>query len=225
MDGSILTIVVTGLYIWVIGAFGHKNLTVGGNITLSCSNISKTTTQVDWFRVENGTKACCISSLYGYNCEPSYCSGFKHRRFQMSANVTDVFLTIYEVKTSDSGLYFCGFFIKSNIVLGEATYLSVEGDGDPIHSAVNENSQTDGRSSWIFLMAISLGLLSGMLATVVIILVVKYSKLKKVNRELQDSAREDRSKEVNYAAVNIKATKRPQTHRQMETHVIYSSTR
>ncbi|XP_055084950.1 uncharacterized protein LOC117386469 isoform X2 [Periophthalmus magnuspinnatus] len=208
MDGSILTIVVTGLYIWVIGAFGHKNLTVGGNITLSCSNISKTTTQVDWFRVENGTKACCISSLYGYNCEPSYCSGFKHRRFQMSANVTDVFLTIYEVKTSDSGLYFCGFFIKSNIVLGEATYLSVE-----------------GRSSWIFLMAISLGLLSGMLATVVIILVVKYSKLKKVNRELQDSAREDRSKEVNYAAVNIKATKRPQTHRQMETHVIYSSTR
>uniref|UniRef100_A0A3B4AIJ0 Ig-like domain-containing protein n=1 Tax=Periophthalmus magnuspinnatus TaxID=409849 RepID=A0A3B4AIJ0_9GOBI len=181
-------------------AFGHKNLTVGGNITLSCSNISKTTTQVDWFRVENGTKACCISSLYGYNCEPSYCSGFKHRRFQMSANVTDVFLTIYEVKTSDSGLYFCGFFIKSNIVLGEATYLSVEGKVICSHCDFLKRSM---------------------------LYLTVFSHLKDIFESMSiiPTLTLDRSEEVNYAAVNIKATKRPQMHRQMEPHVIYSSTR
>ncbi|XP_055012818.1 uncharacterized protein LOC129409904 [Boleophthalmus pectinirostris] len=227
MNSSALTVAFTSLCVWMMGALGDKKLEVelGENVTLSCSNISKETTQVDWFRVENGTKARCISSVFGSDDEPSYCSGFKHSRFQMNTNKTLVFLTIYQVQTSDSGLYFCGFFIRSNVVLEESTYLSVEDHADPTNSAMNENPQT-GCFSWIPLTTIALWVLSGILAVVVIILAIKYSQLQKVSKELQKSANEVRSEEPNYAAINIKATKRPQTlHRQMEPQVIYSSTR
>lgn len=114
----------------VIVTLAHKKLDVrlGENITLSCANISREDTQTQWFRVENGTKASCVSSIMGSDhASLSYCSGFKNGRFGMSSNKTDVFLTIKEVDYSDTGLYFCGFFIKSNIVLGETTYLDVMG--------------------------------------------------------------------------------------------------
>uniref|UniRef100_A0A8C6UBX9 Ig-like domain-containing protein n=1 Tax=Neogobius melanostomus TaxID=47308 RepID=A0A8C6UBX9_9GOBI len=100
----------------LIKTLGHERLAVhpGENVTLSCANISKDETQADWFRVENGTKANCISSKLGAD-PPSYCAGFKNGRFRMGSNKTNVFLKIDEVDFLDSGLYFCGFFIKSNI--------------------------------------------------------------------------------------------------------------
>uniref|UniRef100_A0A665VIL9 Immunoglobulin domain-containing protein n=1 Tax=Echeneis naucrates TaxID=173247 RepID=A0A665VIL9_ECHNA len=98
----------------------------GGDVTLLCSNISQETTQTDWFRLINGTKATCVSSMYRPDGPTSFCKGFEHG-FEMSTNVTMIFLKIKRVNLSDSGFYFCGFYRDQHTVIAETTYLNVQG--------------------------------------------------------------------------------------------------
>ncbi|XP_029382665.1 uncharacterized protein LOC115059185 isoform X1 [Echeneis naucrates] len=101
----------------------------GGDVTLLCSNISQETTQTDWFRLINGTKATCVSSMYRPDGPTSFCKGFEHG-FEMSTNVTMIFLKIKRVNLSDSGFYFCGFYRDQHTVIAETTYLNVQGDSE-----------------------------------------------------------------------------------------------
>ena len=57
----------------------------------------------------------------------SFCDGFQNGKFKMSSNTTTLFLRINEVELSDSGLYFCGFYLNSNSAIVSATYLKVQG--------------------------------------------------------------------------------------------------
>uniref|UniRef100_A0AAV2JCR3 ATP synthase F0 subunit 8 n=1 Tax=Knipowitschia caucasica TaxID=637954 RepID=A0AAV2JCR3_KNICA len=75
-------------------------------------------------------------------------------------------------------------------------------------------------------MAVTFGLLSGILSVVVAVLALKNRSLQKVIKELQENSNEIESQELNYAEVNVRAAQRPQRSlRQMEPHVVYSSTR
>ncbi|XP_037614591.1 uncharacterized protein LOC119481567 isoform X1 [Sebastes umbrosus] len=101
----------------------------GDEVTLTCNNISSGQTQTDWFRVINRTKPSCISSMYWFDDEASFCVGFQNR-FEMSSNISTVFLKIKRVDFSDSGLYFCGFYVAPHTVIADATHLIVQGDGE-----------------------------------------------------------------------------------------------
>ncbi|XP_020789615.2 uncharacterized protein LOC110168518 [Boleophthalmus pectinirostris] len=187
----------------------------GGNITLSCSNISKETTQVDWFRVENETKARCISSMIGSDDEPSYCSGFKHSRFQMSISKTHVFLTIYQVQTSDSGLYFCGFFIRSNVVIGESTYLSVDGDEGDLVTIIPVDEKMDCPS--VYTVLIILGSITVFSILIITGLSVKIFHLQRAKDQTPDS----RENCTGTARVFMATTVRSRLPRKPEdTHVV-----
>ncbi|CAK6973015.1 uncharacterized protein LOC128383406 [Scomber scombrus] len=102
----------------------------GKEVTLLCSNISATPTQTDWFRVVNRTKASCIASMYGSESNTSLCDGFQNTKFEMSSNISTIFLKITQVDLSDSGLYFCGFYINTHTVIADVTELHVQGDGE-----------------------------------------------------------------------------------------------
>uniref|UniRef100_A0A3Q2WX47 Ig-like domain-containing protein n=1 Tax=Haplochromis burtoni TaxID=8153 RepID=A0A3Q2WX47_HAPBU len=95
----------------------------GDEVTLQCSNISAYPTQTDWFRVVNKTKPSCVSSMYGSDSEASFCHGFRNRNFNMSSNVSFVFLQIKRVDLSDVGLYFCGLYISGHTVISNASSL------------------------------------------------------------------------------------------------------
>uniref|UniRef100_A0A7N6B605 Ig-like domain-containing protein n=1 Tax=Anabas testudineus TaxID=64144 RepID=A0A7N6B605_ANATE len=116
-----------------ISVSGSESQTVevqpGEEVTLLCSNISKHATQTEWFRVVQRTKPRCISSMYRSDGEASYCDEFQNG-FEMSSNTSTVFLKIKRVDLSDSGLYFCGFYINTHTVITSATYLNVQDDPD-----------------------------------------------------------------------------------------------
>uniref|UniRef100_A0A8D0ATV6 Ig-like domain-containing protein n=1 Tax=Sander lucioperca TaxID=283035 RepID=A0A8D0ATV6_SANLU len=83
----------------------------GGEVTLTCSNPSSRDAATLWLRVVNRTKASFISAMFSSTVKPFYSDGIQNGRFNMSTNISTLFLQIKHVDVSDSGLYLCGFYI------------------------------------------------------------------------------------------------------------------
>uniref|UniRef100_A0A8C5HJI7 Ig-like domain-containing protein n=1 Tax=Gouania willdenowi TaxID=441366 RepID=A0A8C5HJI7_GOUWI len=118
------SILITSLICWISDSQTVR-VKPGEDVTMSCSNISSSPSQADWFRVVNGTQSRCIAAMFEYNGRVSYCKGFGKEKFEMSSNISTVFLKIKQVDLSDSGLYICGFYIKRNTVIATAATLKV----------------------------------------------------------------------------------------------------
>uniref|UniRef100_A0A8D0AQF8 Ig-like domain-containing protein n=1 Tax=Sander lucioperca TaxID=283035 RepID=A0A8D0AQF8_SANLU len=201
----------------------------GGDVTLMCSNISSVRTTTEWFRVINRKKLSCVSSMNPYDSNASFCGGFQNG-FEMSSNISTVFLKIKRVDLSDSGLYFCGFYIGRHTVIVNATYLKVQ----DCHSTINLE-ESDGMTNLVIVI------LGVFLNIVIIVLAVKIRKLQTaVDEELQPERNEVNpaltyincdlgSDELNYAALNFQAkpkrSRRPASERELEPHVVYAATR
>ncbi|XP_071334065.1 T-cell surface glycoprotein CD8 beta chain-like [Trachinotus anak] len=97
----------------------------GEEATLLCSNFTSSPSQIIWFRLVNRTQPRCISSMYNSITPASFCSGFENGKFEATSNISTVFLRVKHVDLSDSGLYFCGFFLNKYSVIVSATYLKV----------------------------------------------------------------------------------------------------
>ncbi|XP_031144326.1 uncharacterized protein LOC116042320 isoform X3 [Sander lucioperca] len=200
----------------------------GGDVTLMCSNISTVPTQTEWFRVINRTKPSCVSSMYGSDSKPSFCDGFQNR-FEMSSNISTVFLKIKRVDLSDSGLYFCGFYIDGHTVIASATHLKVQGNSESDFGVdLKPEKESDGMTNFLIVI---LGVLTVFLTIVVIVLAVIIKKLQTaVIEEQQPERNKDLgSDELNYAALNFqvkpKRSRRPASERELEPHVVYAATR
>uniref|UniRef100_A0A3Q1J6Z5 Ig-like domain-containing protein n=1 Tax=Anabas testudineus TaxID=64144 RepID=A0A3Q1J6Z5_ANATE len=219
------------LYSW-ISVSGSESQTVevqpGEEVTLLCSNISKHATQTEWFRVVQRTKPRCISSLYRADYNSSYCDGFQNG-FEMSSNTSTVFLKIKRVDLSDSGLYFCGFYINTHTVITSATYLNVQGKIivmsniflELFHKVLSqkyENNDPDGTTN---LMTVILCGLTVFLTTVIIGLFVKIRKLKTGTNLASD--------DLNYAALSFlekpKRVRKPASESVLEPNVVCAATR
>ncbi|XP_045897886.1 uncharacterized protein LOC123965411 [Micropterus dolomieu] len=196
----------------------------GEEVTLLCSNISRDPTTTEWFKLINRTKPSCISSMY----QSSFCHGFKNGRFEMSSNISTVFLKIKKVDLSDSGLYFCGFYVNKHTVIASTTLLSVNGNGESGEEVAFKNeSKPDGITN---LMSVILAGLAVFLTMVVIVLAVKIRKLTAVNEEPQPEGNKNLdSDDLNYAALSFqpkaKRNRRPASEREVETNVVYAATR
>ncbi|XP_028461967.1 uncharacterized protein LOC114573927 [Perca flavescens] len=200
----------------------------GGDVTLMCSNISSTQTQTDLFRVINRTKPSCVSSMYKSDSEASYCYGFQNG-FDMISNISTVFLKIKRVDLSDSGLYFCGFYIGKHTVIAGATHLKVQGNSE---SDFGVDSKTEKESEGMTNgMIVILGALTVFLTIVVIVLAVKIRKLQtaEIEEPQPERIKDLASDELNYTALNFQAkpkrSSRPASERELETHVVYAATR
>ncbi|XP_026149449.1 uncharacterized protein LOC113122363 isoform X2 [Mastacembelus armatus] len=214
-------------YSWV-SVSGSESQTVqvqpGEEVTLLCPNISTTPTQTDWLRLVNRTKSSCVSSLYESEGSPSFCHGFQNGKYEMSSNVSTVFLKIKHVDLSDSGLYFCGFYIKKHTVIAKVIELSVQGNGETDDEVDFKKNESDGR---INLITVTLGCLTVGFMMVVTGLAVKIRKQQKaLNKELHPQRNKVLvSKYMDSAALRFLPETRRSRTPDVETHVSYTACR
>ncbi|XP_056225508.1 uncharacterized protein LOC130164655 [Seriola aureovittata] len=198
----------------------------GEDVTLLCSNISRSPTQTDWFRLVNRTKASCISSMYESENEASFCDGFQNR-FEMSSNISTVFLKIKRVDVSDSGLYFCGFYKGKHTVITDAIHLNVQGNNESDYEEDCNSEEIPGGMT--NLMSVVLGGLTVFLTIVVIVLAVKLRTA--ANEEPRPGKNKNLGSEDLKSAAALRLlsktmrNRRPASEREVETHVVYDATR
>ncbi|XP_030018755.1 uncharacterized protein LOC115439001 [Sphaeramia orbicularis] len=229
---TVITVLFLSCHSWTSGSVPESQtveVQPGENITLSCINKAGSATQTEWFRVTNRTKASCISSMFEHDETASFCDGFGKEKYEMMANTSKIFLHIKDLDFSDSGLYFCGFYLNAHTVISETTYLNVQVTSD---SDKDANIRTIDEPDGIKILIIAvLGGLSGVLAIVAIALAVKIRKLQTaVNEELQQERNKNvPSDNLTYAAINFQAKpkrkRRPASGREIEPNVVYAATR
>nr|XP_033466279.1 uncharacterized protein LOC117246460 isoform X2 [Epinephelus lanceolatus] len=201
-----------------ISVSGSESQTVevqpGEEVTLTCTNISSRPCQTDWFRLINRTKPSCISSMYWADGVASFCDGFQSG-FEMSSNISTVFLKIKRVDLSDSGVYFCGFYKDTHTVIGDATHLKIQDDHDALRN----------------LMTVILGALMVFFMVAVIVLAVKIKQRQKAeNEELHPERNKNPcTDDLNSAALRFLPetirNRRPESEKEVETRVIYTASR
>ncbi|XP_071334057.1 uncharacterized protein [Trachinotus anak] len=199
----------------------------GEEVTLRCSNITKSKSVAFWFRLVNRTEVSCISFMTASDSAAELCDGYKNEKFDMKSNMSSIFLKIKKVDSSDSGLYFCGFYTNGNAVFS-VSYLNVEGqlknqfdDEDSI-----SEKKTDEKPELTILRSVTV-----LLVMIIIGLVVKIRKLQKAaNEELHPERNKNLgSDDLNSAALRLLSktirNRRPASEREVETHVIYNAAR
>uniref|UniRef100_A0A4W6BID5 T-cell surface glycoprotein CD8 alpha chain n=1 Tax=Lates calcarifer TaxID=8187 RepID=A0A4W6BID5_LATCA len=98
----------------------------GQEVTLLCPKIFKDETVTFWFRLVNRTEVSCISVMLTSNSPVHFCDGYQTGNFEMSSNISTLFLNINQVNVSDSGQYFCAFYTRGRLIF-RVIYLNVDG--------------------------------------------------------------------------------------------------
>uniref|UniRef100_A0A3Q2VUV7 Ig-like domain-containing protein n=1 Tax=Haplochromis burtoni TaxID=8153 RepID=A0A3Q2VUV7_HAPBU len=198
----------------------------GEDVTLQCSNISRSSTHTEWFRVVNRATLSCIASMYGSNGQASFCDGFQNGKFNMTSNNVAVFLQIKPVDLSDAGLYFCGFFLDYHIIISTRVQLRIQGEFRLKTFLCNfkECNRTTQP------LSIILAGLTGLLSIVVIVLVLKVRKPQtgKCGYNLFHLLLQNvDSVYLKSAALRLHPqtprSRRPAIETQVETHVVYAA--
>uniref|UniRef100_A0A669C071 Uncharacterized LOC109194318 n=1 Tax=Oreochromis niloticus TaxID=8128 RepID=A0A669C071_ORENI len=197
----------------------------GEEVALQCSNISRSSTHTEWYRVVNRATLSCIASMYGSNGQALFCDGFQNGKFNMTSNNVAVFLQIKPVDLSDAGLYFCGFFLDYHIIISTTVELRIQGgetsEGEDFKTEENCNRMTQP-------LSILLAGLTGLLTMVVIILVLKIRKLQTAPQQQPEQSSENvDSVDLNSAVLRLHPqtlrSRRPAKETQVETHVVYAA--
>lgn len=83
--------------------------------------------EIFWFRLTKRSELHCICSMSQPHEPASFCTGIQSGKFEMSTNISTVFLKIKQVDLLDSGLYFCGTYLSNYAVIVHATNVEVQG--------------------------------------------------------------------------------------------------
>uniref|UniRef100_A0A3B3TWR3 Uncharacterized LOC106946837 n=1 Tax=Poecilia latipinna TaxID=48699 RepID=A0A3B3TWR3_9TELE len=205
------------------------------DVTLMCSNLSEVLSHISWFKMNSSPNASRISSMLSAESNVSLFDGFHFSKYNMTTNITNLFLTIRDVNISDSGLYFCGLYIAAvgAAVPGvfTATHLQVEGKMDVINAAFIINVS----DRLLNLPCMILGCVAVFLTVVIVALAVKIRTIQSGTVSViqlfeQVNLLQNLDPDcLNYAALKshpkAKNYTRLSDEKELETNVLYAATR
>ncbi|XP_007555864.1 uncharacterized protein LOC103140588 [Poecilia formosa] len=189
------------------------------DVTLMCSNFSEVLSHISWFKMNSSPNASRISSMLSAESNVSLFDGFHFSKYNMTTNITNLFLTIREVNISDSGLYFCGLYVAAvgAAVPGvfTATHLQVEDVSDRL----------------LNLPCMILGCVAVFLTVVIVALAVKIRTIQSGQTERKNPQPSENLDPVglDYAALHIrpkaKSKRRAADKKELKDNVLYAATR
>uniref|UniRef100_A0A3Q2VZ93 Ig-like domain-containing protein n=1 Tax=Haplochromis burtoni TaxID=8153 RepID=A0A3Q2VZ93_HAPBU len=191
----------------------------GEEVTLQCANISTSNTATFWFRLCNGAQPKCISVMFSNDKSLAYCEEFESGYFEMSSNISTIFLKIKNVAVSDSGLYFCGFYTDGKTIILSGTYLKVQDVADGLTHEQMMTVILGNLTVFLLLVIVSLAVKIRRFHTGICTTSFKLSNQTFVNVD---------SDAMTYTAVSFhpKAKiRRPAPPRELEPNVVYAATR
>uniref|UniRef100_A0A665VK17 Ig-like domain-containing protein n=1 Tax=Echeneis naucrates TaxID=173247 RepID=A0A665VK17_ECHNA len=200
-----------------VSEFHTVEVQPGEEVILLCNNFTKTPAFITWFKMDSRPSATCIASLWNYDANVSLYVGFPKEEFNMTSNMTTIFLHIKHVNFSDSGLHFCGSTWENKTEIVSATYLKVQ-----------EKKSVEAKPLMFFV----LGVLVIFLTVVIIALVIRdrksHAALKKKKQTPQETENLG-SDDLNYAAPNFKQkakmSRKPPSDADQELNVVYAGIR
>ncbi|XP_049923948.1 uncharacterized protein LOC126404622 [Epinephelus moara] len=197
-----------------VSEFHTVEVQPGEQVTLMCSNFTSFISHIFWFRLTRRANISYVSSMTTPDTKALLRDGFKNGKFNMTSNTTTIFLTIKPVDVSDSGLYFCGLHPDGKSVINSATYLNVQ-------ECPHETTS----------LSVILGALTGSLIIVVIAMTFRICKLQTADGEEQNPQQSENldSDDLKAAALSLYPasirSRRPASHREVETRVMYAASR
>uniref|UniRef100_A0A8C4I2L0 Immunoglobulin V-set domain-containing protein n=1 Tax=Dicentrarchus labrax TaxID=13489 RepID=A0A8C4I2L0_DICLA len=203
---------------------------VGEEVTLLSTNMSKYDSVSFWVKLVNGTKASCITVKITSDNAVVYCDGFSKEKYEMTSNISTVFLKIKHLELSDSGLYFCGFY-ESGRPNFSVIHLHVKEGSDQPHDDVDSKCENSDGIAHQSVTSVILGSVTGFLVMVITGLIVTVRKLQTAADEEQRPQQCENldSDDLKDAALSLYLTtirnRRPESERQVETRVIYAASR
>ncbi|KAK0139563.1 hypothetical protein N1851_023561 [Merluccius polli] len=149
------------------------------NVTLSCTNVSRSPTVALWMRGDNTSKPIMISSVFGSDRSfVRYMDGFQHGRHVLDSNLIFINLTILQVEVSDSGWYFCLFYHSTELVMVNSTILKIHGN-DAFHEEDDTNYKSDEK---LIMVGGILGAVNVFLVLVILGLILKITHKSQLQR-------------------------------------------
>uniref|UniRef100_A0A3P9BH90 Ig-like domain-containing protein n=1 Tax=Maylandia zebra TaxID=106582 RepID=A0A3P9BH90_9CICH len=218
--------------------FHYVEVQPGEEVTLQCSNLSRLNIRLFWFRSTNRPSASRISSMVSPESSVTFYEGFQNVKFNMTSNISVLFLEIEQVDSSDSGLYFCGELKNEMFIVYGATNLKVQ--GKLVFFSIDSLTDSSQNPSTMIL-----GSLTVFLLLVIIGLIVKIRKFHTAEDDGQNPQRSEviclnrrfrsidlyinvDSGAMNYAALSFPLRtkiRRSAPQRELEPNVVYAATR
>uniref|UniRef100_A0A3B4XUD6 Ig-like domain-containing protein n=1 Tax=Seriola lalandi dorsalis TaxID=1841481 RepID=A0A3B4XUD6_SERLL len=200
---GMLYVSVSGWISVSVSEFHTVEVQSGEEVTLMCTNFTSSTSHIFWFRLDNRPNATCISSMSSSDASVTFCDGFQNGKFNMTSNITTLFLQIKQADSSDSGLYFCGSYWNNWSIIVSATYLKVQGK-----TSVN-----------VILGAVTLSLI---IAATGIAVTFKLFNMKNKSKNLDSGDLKDAA--LSLCSKTIRS-RRPASVREVESHVMYAASK
>uniref|UniRef100_A0A3Q2NXD2 Ig-like domain-containing protein n=1 Tax=Fundulus heteroclitus TaxID=8078 RepID=A0A3Q2NXD2_FUNHE len=118
---------------------GFLSAHVGDKVTLQCSHEGDDVAWICWYMQTLGQKPKLISSSFLYGTEVTFYDEFKNNVHYIPDRKEQThYLTILNLKMSDSATYYCAISYKQIVKFVNGTTVSVKGSGSNIQASIHQ---------------------------------------------------------------------------------------
>ncbi|XP_043953871.1 uncharacterized protein LOC122820482 isoform X2 [Gambusia affinis] len=118
---------------------GFLSAHVGEKVTMRCTYEGNELVWICWYLQTLGQKPKLMSSVFVYGTEISFYEEFENNSHYIIEKKGHLhYLTILDLKMSDSATYYCALSYKQVVYFGKGTTVSVKGPGINIQASVHQ---------------------------------------------------------------------------------------